>query len=82
MKNKNILFSVFITASALLGGCSTSPILFDGHQVVYKSDPVLIRKQVIAKDATKQCASVNKKAVYRSRTCVPGGDCTTTYKCE
>jgi len=82
MKNKNIILSALIAALALVGGCSTSPILFDGHQVVYKSDPVLIRKQVIAKDATKQCASVHKQAVYSSRTCVPGGDCTTTYKCE
>jgi len=82
MKNKNIILSILIALLSLLGGCSASPLLFDGKQVVYQTDPVMTRKRVIGEDAAKRCASVNKKAVYMRRTCVPGGDCTTYYKCE
>jgi len=82
MKTKNPLIFFTLVLSSLLGGCSASPLLFDGHQVVYQTDPVMVRKKVIDTDAAKRCASVNKKAHYLRRTCVPGGDCTTTYKCE
>lgn len=78
-----LLASLALALPILLQGCSVSPLTFDGHEVVYQTDPVLIRMKVMNKDAAKRCASVHKKAVFFRRSCEPaGGDCTTKYKCE